>query len=153
MGAAAKRSAIVVSSSDRPKWRASNTTTSVKITNIPIIVIKRGRTDVCIVRNHKLAPTHIRTMGSAAIPITRVVTWSTWISPTYKVHCRPLWTDSKRGLHGRSHRRTRLMLPCCSPWLRKTIMTRLVIETRIAVANVANDRPALPKTLLVMIGQ
>ena len=153
MGAAAKRSAIVVSSSDRPKWRASNTTTSVKITNIPIIVIKRGRTDVCIVRNHKLAPTRNRTMGSAAIPITRVFTLSTWISPTYKVHCRPLWTDSKRGLHGRSHRRTRLIFPCCSPRLRKTIMTRLVIETRIAVANVANDRSALPKTLLVMIGQ
>ena len=152
MVAATKRSAIVITSSYRPKWRASNTT-SVKITNIPIIVIKRGRTDVCIVRNHKLAPTHIRTMGSAAIPITRVVTWSTWISPTYKIHCRPLWTDSKRGLHGRSHRTSRLIFPCCSPRLRKTIMTRLVIETRIAVANVANDRSALPKTLLVMIGQ
>mgnify|MGYP006109077593 CR=1 FL=1 len=40
VGAAAKRSAIVVPSFDRPKWRASNTTTSVKITNLPIIVIK-----------------------------------------------------------------------------------------------------------------
>ncbi len=45
------------------------------------------------------------------------------------------------------------MLPYCSPRLRKAIkstMVRLVIETKIAVANAANDSPALPKTLSAM---